>query len=177
MRIAKLHKYQNPIDVSPQNIEQDLLNLVRGVNNIDSENFRNEPFKNDYTTTWAGTLGAPALNDGTLLYRYIDHGPLTYFGIYLQIGPATVIAGTGAWSFSLKRTSSNFTVRFSNPTGFMLDASAGLKYPISAEIPNNSTTLPLYHLVSPVVPITPIVPVAWAVGDELWISGFYERKF
>lgn len=119
-----------------------------------------------YTPAWTATSN-PSLGNGTLIGAFSKAGSRVDFRIELTIGSTTNL-GTGAWRFSLPATSQRTTPL---PIGWAYVNAPSTH--TGAAILRSSTVISV-NLAATGSQATPTVPVAWATGDALYITGSYE---
>lgn len=132
-------------------------------------------------TTWTPTWTNFTTTSGTLNYaKYSVLGKTTFFKISFTLGASSAV--TGQIIFSLPNTMVNDAVE---NNGYYYDTSAGTFFELVAQ-QNTSTTLKLFaksyngaaagiaYLTQAVTSAT--VPVAFATGDVIEITGSYENS-
>lgn len=128
----------------------------------------------DWTPTWTGASGNPALGNGTIEGRYILVGDLVHFYIYLTIGSTTTL-GSGGWRFDLPVLGVARRWMFD---GMAYDTSTTDEFPVLA-IRTASDEISLRkHPTSAggaLINVNSGAPFAWANGDLLYIAGTYEK--
>jgi hypothetical protein len=121
-----------------------------------------------YTPTWSTSGSAPSLGDGTLAGRWVRRGKFVWFSLQLTFG-STTSAGTGTQRFTTPSTFAN------NPlfNGLAIDASPTAFYPAIGS-PSAGGTIALIGTAAGAV-FTETVPITWANGDIIRITGTYEE--
>lgn len=122
-----------------------------------------------HSPTWTTTGTAPSLGNGTLTARYKQLDANTYlYYVFFEMGSTTTV-GTGTWSFSLPVTP--ITGRNQVLSGHILDTGTDNKL-CAARLIGNTTT----HDITPEGGnvVTNTVPMTWATGDQLHLSGHIE---
>lgn len=163
-------------------IDQDFTQLYKMlVGGIFSGNFTNDissAWTSTFVPTWSGSGGAPAVGNGTLLYRYLKLGRTNWFSLQLTLG-ATSTVGAGTYTFTVHATAPNNGMYFENIKGKFVDSSTGNIYNLSGTIQPNTNVLDVQidrtdgtYSISNVV--TAAVPVVPATGDRITLSGFFE---
>ncbi len=124
-----------------------------------------------YNTAWTGTSSNPAIGDGTIVSRYRESGKTVHFYISLIAGASTTY-GTGSYQFTLPITPKQ-TGNTNQPVyGGAFDTSANTYYPLWGRVDNTTTILRLGA--SAANPLSPTIPITFAQGDIISISGTYE---
>lgn len=128
----------------------------------------------DYTPTWSGASGNPAIGNGSITGRYLHIGDRVDFYIGITMGSTTTY-GSGLWSLTMPVTPvSGIRWMF---TGLLYDLSLGDNYKLGAvadgsmemNIRRDSNTAG-----AALATVTATNPFTWANGDELYLSGTYE---
>lgn len=129
-----------------------------------------------YTPTWTADTTNPSLGNGTLEGRYAKIGGGYAFAIRLQFG-STTTAGSGNYHFALPaQASGSMSNQEFTGQGFV----GANRYNISGLIQANQTTLSIFapgsSTASNIAAISSsgLGGNAWASGNEIRISGFYE---
>lgn len=167
---------------SDKKIDQELTQLYKLLEGgLNFENFSTDlssAWVSSFVSTWNGSGGAPAVVDGSLLYRYLKLGRANWFSLQLTMGAGTTV-GAGTYTFTVHGTTPNNGMYFENIKGKFVDASTGDKYNLSGTIQPNTNILDVqidrtdstYSLSNVVTAAVPVVP---AVGDRINLSGFFE---
>lgn len=122
-----------------------------------------------YTPSWISSGTAPALGNGTLTGRYKRQGDLVAVHINLTTGSTTTY-GTGAYTLTL-------------PVGGIVgqllgvqvkDASAGARYSGQVELVTTDGAGMRMNVGSSTSNVGATVPMTFASGDQILISGIYE---
>lgn len=153
-----------------------------------------EPWTTD-TPVWftdSGLASPGALGHVELRHRRSDGG--LKFGLFVELATG-FSAGVASWRFVMPRTL-NMRLTADDPddrqglpewacVGHMYDASAARRYPLECSV---TTSVPEFYLPNQTNPRTaiiectygasgvigPSVPVTWAAGDRLCVTGFVE---
>jgi len=120
---------------------------------------------------WTPTLSGITIGSGTVDARYCKIGKLVYFEINIVLAANSSI--TGAVSFSIP--SASRSTRFIY--GFIIDAGATF-YMLSGEVIYSACNCwavgSAGGYVTPFTALSSTVPMTWATGDSLHLSGTYE---
>lgn len=126
-----------------------------------------------YTPTWTCSSGsAPAIGNGTLTGRYKKLDANTYLvQVNLVAGSTTTFGSGGDFEFALPSITA-VAGRFQLLTAWILDSGSDHKLAV-ALVAASATKI------SPIVPeggvtVTNSVPMTWATGDQIGISGIIE---
>ena len=123
-----------------------------------------------YTPTWTAASVNPTIGDGTIVGAYHQVGTLVYFRIALTIG-STTTTGTGAWSFTLPFTAVG-AIGFPHGEAVIYDAGTGQLVAVATQ----ETTTKIFVIAhNTSTAAGPTVPITWAAGDVLAISGVYVK--
>lgn len=120
-----------------------------------------------WNPTWTGSGGNPDIGNGTLNARYIQFGKLVWIDLHIVFG-STTSAGTGSWSFSLPVTAANANGQSMSCVLF----DSGTNYRTGVGF-LSSTTILRGMIDSASDYVGAGVPITWASGDEIRISGWY----
>jgi len=133
-----------------------------------------------YTPTWQTFSGpAPVLGNGTLTGRFTVIGHTVHFTIQFATGSTTNI-GTGIWAFSLPPGNAPNGGHMGG-TGWIVNGANGS--PFHGVLTNAGTFLGLTNMVTVLIAnggtaqssfITAGMPIPWATGSYLFITGMYE---
>lgn len=127
-----------------------------------------------YAPTWTGSGGNPAIGNGTIVGKYRQVGKSVDFSIMVTMGSTTTY-GSGQWSLTLP-----FAPVLNGGNWFFIGAArTSVTYFLGGEIVTpGSATMTLRCLPTTAgnnyVSASPTVPVTWATGNILAISGSYE---
>lgn len=120
-----------------------------------------------FTPTWTGSGSNPVINSGTLTGKYAQRGKTVWFEIRLLAdGTTTFGTGTYAWALPLTAAASNR----SGGGGFILDSGTAR---FIAAIVMGTTTIGV-ATDGNVGDAAATVPMTWANGDAMTLSGEYE---
>lgn len=128
-----------------------------------------------YTPTWTATSVNPTLGNATLTAKYKELDSKTLaLSIYLSFG-STSAAGTGGWSFSLPSGKTAITGRVQILAGHILDN--GTAHFVAIGKVNSAATAVSEIIVADSTGTRIAgagLPVTWATGDTLSLSGIIE---
>lgn len=123
----------------------------------------------NYTPSWGATGVAPALGNGTIVGRVARVGKTTFFQVTILAGSTTTF-GTGFFLIGVPDTANLGTsAKF---LGEILDSSAGQVYFGIGQF-FSTTQFTVYDSVTR-GPIGAATPFAFATGDSIVLSGFFE---
>lgn len=121
-----------------------------------------------YTTLWTAPAGAtPAINNGTLIARYMRIGKTVFYDIHFVWGSTTTGSG-GEWSFSLPFTASDTN----GMVGAVYALESGVQHRTGSCKLVSTTTVRPYRDSAP-SGYTSGEPFSWAPNDSFRMSGFY----
>lgn len=125
-----------------------------------------------YTPTWAASGGATTLGNGTLVGRYKALDSKTYAIQITLIWGSTTSSTGSTWSFSLPSGVTSAASVTQILAGHIADAGTDHKLCIGKIGPSATT-------IAEIVPeggntVTPTVPMTWANGDALNLTGIIE---
>lgn len=128
-----------------------------------------------YTPVWSTASTQPVLNNGTIDGKYLQIGKLVIFRIVLTMGSTTTY-GTATYRLSLP-VAPVTTARIAFMADY-LDSSASAAYQGGATFDSATGLLylncPATTAGNPYRSVTATVPMTWATGDIIAISGTYE---
>lgn len=122
------------------------------------------------TPTWTTTGTAPAIGNGTLTARYNKIDDNTYLYYLNFTAGSTTTFGTGTWAFSLPFTSVGS--RNQILSGWILDSGTDNKVAAGNIVASDTKIVQITPEGGNVV--TNTVPMTWATGDQLTLSGIIE---
>ncbi len=126
-----------------------------------------------FTPTWTAASGGAAIGDGSLTGYYKRAGNTVHYRIRLAWG-STTNGGTGVWSFALPFTARTLSGALWFGLGYYKDnGTADVLNSVGPSIASAATTLQAKRN-SDYVGLAATVPITWANGDELHLSGTYE---
>ena len=124
-----------------------------------------------YTPSWTAVTTNPSIGNGTLSGRYVQIGKTVIGTIKLAMGSTTTY-GSGAWSFSLPKTSAAQGGRYG---GQWMAEDIGTKiYTGTLFILDNVSTVSIFVRDEAVNYLSNTTTHTWASGDYLFISFIYE---
>jgi hypothetical protein len=126
----------------------------------------------EYTPVWSSTGTAVSLGDGTIYGKYVLLGKMVHVYIELTMGASTTY-GTGAYRFSLPRTSE--AGRLWVVRGLAWDGGT-LYEEVVGIIDGAIDTMPLRTLTtagSSLSTVQATVPFTFGAGDKLMVQGTY----
>jgi microcystin-dependent protein len=123
-----------------------------------------------YVPVWTAVTVNPTLGNGTLTGRYIQIGKLVRFNVVLTIGGTTTL-GTGAWIFTLPIASADVLLARAIVSGVAQTVAGASK--VCGGRASTTTTFRGVHAATDLY-LDAAVPIAWAAGDILTLSGSYE---
>lgn len=173
MPTTTTHGFRKPLGGEPANGPGDIGNLADDVETYATSNDAAlAPALaawTSYTPTWTG--GSPTIGNGTLVGSYRTVGKTVQYRIELTAG-STTNYGSGTWLFTLP-------VAPTAPTESVVGS--GMAYDTSGSA---RTTLIVRHSSTPGTvsfvrgdtgaQVTNAAPYAWATGDRVSVTGFYE---
>jgi hypothetical protein len=130
-----------------------------------------------YTTIWAGSGGAPAIGNGSLVATYWRHSQTIFFAIKLTIGTTTNL-GAGAWSFTVPvPAESNSSIGMACYGAAVRTSAGSQPFPIMGAllVAGGNTSFWIWNLLFTAGQnvVTPASPFAWAATDYLHLTGSY----
>lgn len=129
----------------------------------------------DYTPTWTTDTTPPTLGNGTVVGRYKQLDSKTYaIRINFTFG-STSATGTGTWHFSLPDGLTSIAAV--QPLAAHINDADVQHYPAIAYVANDTKitqVVPSDSANPRVVGVIPNLPMTWATGDQLDISGIIE---
>ena len=123
-----------------------------------------------FTPTWTGTGSNPVINSGTLTGKYSQRGKTVWFEIRL-IADGTTTFGTGTYAWALPLTAA--ATQRGAFIGHIID-SGTTRYVLSGAAGTTATVEMYPDNVGGGAAVGQTVPMTWASGDSLTISGEYE---
>lgn len=124
-----------------------------------------------YTPTWTASVN-PSIGNGTITGLYYLRGRTCWLDVYLVMGSTTTF-GTGAWSLSIPFTSKAMDTGVPPSgvmTAFAFDSGTNYRLGTGSLI----STAALRTIFDSSADYTgPTVPITWANGDGLRITGIY----
>jgi hypothetical protein len=125
-----------------------------------------------WTPSWTQAVDAGrALGNGTVVGRYLKQGNMCWVYIRLQIGSTTTF-GTGNFLFDLPF---NPGLNLQVLNGYINDTSVATgKWTASARIVTATNNIDAIFAGSALGPVTQAVPMTWANGDTLVLTGHYQ---
>jgi len=124
-----------------------------------------------YTVSWTAATTNPSIGNGTLAGRYVQIGK-TVIGVIKLVMGSTTTYGSGAWSFSLPKTSANQGGRYG---GQWMAEDVGTKvYTGTLFILGNASTVSIFVRDEAASYLSNTTPHTWVSGDYLFISFIYE---
>lgn len=127
-----------------------------------------------YTPTWTGATTNPVLGNGTIVGKYLSAGKLTAFRITLTMGSTTTY-GTGQWRLTLPVAPSSARWNF---LAEVFDTSTASRLAGTAVYEAANSALALWSPGASAGGFDRVVsvglPITWATGDQVNISGVYE---
>ncbi|MFB7285429.1 hypothetical protein [Actinacidiphila glaucinigra] len=127
-----------------------------------------------YTPTWTGATTNPVVNNGTLIGLFMKIGRTCHYQINLTAGSTTTF-GAGTLAFDLPATAASRGATYLGH-GHLLQGSTrwGGQYIISPGASAASPSFPTSGSPSTHALWTPTVPVTYASGGQMRITGTYE---
>ena len=123
-----------------------------------------------YTPSWTGSGGNPSIGNGTLAGAYVQLGKMVIFRAYLVMGSTTTY-GSGVWSIGLPASVTGVAAAQPiNSAGY--DTSAGTFLDLKAWVDVSYSVVSIASAGGGYV--TSTVPVTWATGDWLAVSGLIQ---
>ncbi|TQS29123.1 hypothetical protein [Microbispora sp. KK1-11] len=124
-----------------------------------------------YTPTWTGSTSNPSLGNGTITaaYKRADTAKTASIRIRLAAGSTTTY-GSGQWSFSLPPGLAPVTIQAIS--GHILDASSTNRWACTAYIA--AATGVERIAVDGSLGVSGLIPMTWAVSDQLLLAGTFE---
>ena len=119
-----------------------------------------------YTPTWSSSGTPPTTGNATLAGRYMRLGKMVFVELSLVYG-STSSPGTGSWTLSLPSTA--VSTSFSVMTADIVDA--GTTHYVGFARLASTTAVNVFTNLTTGIGAT--VPITWATGDQVIVSGWY----
>lgn len=129
-----------------------------------------------YTPAWTATTTNPVLGNGTIIGKYRQINKTIQFYVQITMGSTTTF-GSGAFLIALPVTEQSILWTFD---GIARDLSATQNFPITGLDLTPGSPGSVQIACDPVTAgatlrsVSGTTPMAWAVGDILFVSGTYE---
>ena len=121
-----------------------------------------------YTPTWGGSGGTPSIGNGSISGSYVRRGGLCAVTIQLIIGATTNFNTAIAWTFSLPYTAS----RAESGSAYILDT--GTTHIVGVTRTVGGDAFCKVYTTAAGGGIGYLIPMTWAVGDELVLDVEFE---
>ena len=144
----------------------------------DIQGLQNQFLMQSYTPSWACSVSAPSLGNGSLIARYIKIGQLVCYELELVAGTTTAF-GSGQWFFTLPLAANVTNLTANALKGIGFDTSSGnmvlLAGDVNSAVVTNQTINVYYAAASPgaLTVLQSTAPWTWANGDVLRVHGTY----
>jgi hypothetical protein len=121
-----------------------------------------------FSTTWSGSLGAPAIGNGSIQSTYMRAGKWVSFRINLTWG-STTTAGSGAYGFTLPVA----PIADQACAAVVVDSNVSTRYACTGWLTNGAG---VFRILTGggAAGISGTVPMTFATSDQIIVSGTYE---
>lgn len=175
MPTTTTHGFRKPLGGEPANGPGDIGNLADDVEDYATDNDAviapALAAWTSYTPTWTGATTNPVLNNGTLAGSYLRFGKTVHYRIELTVGSTTAV-GSGTWLFTLP-VAPTAPAEAVVGSGAAFDTSAAARTTLVARHSSTPGTISFVRGDTG-AQVTNAAPYAWATGDRISVTGFYE---